>query len=153
MTPERFKLLDELGFKWSSPTPARARRNKQVAKKGDIGEEQKEAGNTAPTTKSEEAVAAVVENVVAAVVENVVETPTAAQAEAMTAATNVVGNLSAVVAATEENLSFEGETIVEKAAEATETVAQDAAAPENENDKAGVVDGTLAEDANDEIFV
>ena len=27
MTPERFKLLDELGFKWSSPTPARARRN------------------------------------------------------------------------------------------------------------------------------
>lgn len=33
MTPERFKLLDDLGFKWSSPTPARARRNRQVAKK------------------------------------------------------------------------------------------------------------------------
>lgn len=41
MTPERFKLLDDLGFKWSIATPARANRNSE--KKKDKIEEQKKA--------------------------------------------------------------------------------------------------------------
>ena len=135
MTPERYKLLDELGFKWSSPTPARARRNKQVGKKSDGGgEEQKEAGNVAPVKPEAEEVGAA-----AAVVEKVVEVPTAAEAEAITAASNVVGNLSAVVAANEENHGFVEEAIVGKVEAVTEAVAQ-GTAPENGIETVGVDD-------------
>lgn len=37
MTPERHKSLNELGFKWSAPTPSRSRKN---SKKGDGDEEE-----------------------------------------------------------------------------------------------------------------
>ena len=42
MTPERFKLLDDMGFKWSVATPARANRNSGRKKSGKVGDEQKE---------------------------------------------------------------------------------------------------------------
>lgn len=40
MTPERFKLLDDLGFKWSIATPARANRNSEK-KKSKVEEQNK----------------------------------------------------------------------------------------------------------------
>ena len=130
MTPERFKLLDDLGFKWSSPTPARARRNRQVATKvedkvKDInGEEQKAVINdeTAPLIKQENIIAAAIPaSDAVAIDEKAVEMPEAAQAEAMTAATNVVGNMPIVEAsANEENHGFLQDTIEVKA-EAEET--------------------------------
>ena len=129
MTPERFKLLDDLGFKWSSPTPARARRNRQVTKKadgsnddGDGGEEQKEKSDNepAPMIKPENDVPAVPTDPAdpVAVEEKVAETPASAQAEeAITAATNLVGNLSAVGEnANEQNLGFVQEAIEAKTA-------------------------------------
>jgi predicted HNH restriction endonuclease len=140
MTPERFKLLDDLGFKWSSPTPARARRNRQVEKKadgsnGDDDEEQKEASSNepAPMIKLETDVPADS----AAVEEKAVETQVSAQAEAITAATNVVGNLSAVEeSANEQNHGFvqeaiEGETAAEE--ETTKTDDRDPDSLETEN--------------------
>lgn len=102
MTPERFKLLDDLGFKWSSPTPARARRNKATPKKADgsSSEEQKEA---APEVKAENGAPA--EDGKAA---------DPAQAEAMTAATDVVGDLPAAEAgANEEKAEAPAEVPVE----------------------------------------
>ena len=38
MTPDRFKLLDEMGFKWSSPTPSRSRKNTKIGEE-DEGKE------------------------------------------------------------------------------------------------------------------
>jgi Helicase associated domain len=35
MTPDRFKLLDELGFKWSSPTPSRSRKYPKKVEEGE----------------------------------------------------------------------------------------------------------------------
>ena len=149
MTPERFKLLDDLGFKWSSPTPARARRNRQVAKKADDSnddgeEEQKEAsGNEpAPMIKPENDVPAdpavladpAVPADPTAVEEKAVETPVSAQAEeAITAATNLVGNLSAVEeSANEQNLGFVQEAIEGKTGAAEEeTTKTDDPDPEN----------------------
>ena len=102
MTPERFKLLDDLGFKWSSPTPARARRNKATPKKG---EEQKEA---ATEVKAENGDAKATDP---------------AQAEAMTAATDVVGDLPAVEAgATEEKAEAPAEVPAESEAAGVVTV-------------------------------
>mmetsp|Transcript_20107 Transcript_20107/g.42418 ORF Transcript_20107/g.42418 Transcript_20107/m.42418 type:complete len:652 (+) Transcript_20107:108-2063(+) len=57
MTPERFKRLDNLGFKWSSPTPARARRNPKPAA-GKIASDSKN-GEQKEEPKSEETVEAV----------------------------------------------------------------------------------------------
>lgn len=93
MTPERFKLLDELGFKWSSPTPARARRNKSTPKKG---EEQKAASTNGAASEVK------VENGAPADAAEDSKAADPAQAEAMTAATDAVGDLPAVEAGVSE---------------------------------------------------
>jgi hypothetical protein len=132
MTPERFKLLDDLGFKWSSPTPARARRNRQVAKKADgsTGEESKGTTSNEATAadKSESAAPAAVDG-------EDVKMPVATQAEAMTAATNVVGNLPVVEAGANEGNQglVQEETEGKKASDETvKTEPQDAVAVVNE---------------------
>ncbi len=129
MTPERFKLLDELGFKWSNPTPARARRNRQVQKKPEVPAEVDNNGlikiAPAPEVKPEAAVPA--EDGKAS------ETTDAAQAEAVTAATNVVGNLSTVETSTAEETNgvaqdaVEGKTADGETATKTEPPAEDIA--------------------------
>lgn len=80
MTPERYELLNELGFKWSSPTPARARRSyKSAGKKASNGDEQKDV-------KPEEA---------APTEEKAAETEGEQQPEeAMASATGAVGTLA-----------------------------------------------------------
>ena len=128
MTPERFKLLDDLGFKWSSPTPARARRNRQGPKKADgsNSEEQKVAsGNeitpviktdnvaTADAAPGDVALAPTTTDDGKALKTEIPVDPT--QTEAMTAATNVVGNLSTVEASTnEQNRGFVQDPIEEE---------------------------------------
>ena len=57
MTPERFKRLNNLGFKWSSPTPARARRNPKPAARKKASDS--ENGEQKEEPKSEETLAAV----------------------------------------------------------------------------------------------
>ena len=106
MTPERFKLLNDLGFKWSSPTPARARRNRQVTKKEQKADDSKKsASDVAANPDGADGKA--------------VEAPLAGQDEAVTAATNVVGNFPA---------ANEG-----GAEESTKLVSQDVVAEESEN--------------------
>lgn len=102
MTPERFKLLDDLGFKWSSPTPARARRNRQVPKKEgeEKSDEPAKPVDIAPTPPAADAADGKAAE----------STDPAAQSEAMTAATNVVGNLSTVETSTNEETAANGET-------------------------------------------
>jgi len=39
MTPERYRLLSDLGFTWSTATPSRARKNKEMTKKENVNEE------------------------------------------------------------------------------------------------------------------
>jgi len=106
MTPERFTLLDDLGFKWSSPTPKRARRNRQVPKKEE-GEEQK---SNEPVKQVGIAPADPAADAAPADGKAAEPTDPAAQAEAMTAATNVVGNLSTVETSTNEETAANGET-------------------------------------------
>lgn len=138
MTPERFKLLDDLGFKWSSPTPARARRNKQLAKKDESNSEEQKAASsngTEPVVKSENAAPPASTAAAPDSEDKAMETETpAAQAEAMTAATNVVGDLPAVEASTNEENGFVQDAIDGKTAEEeTKTDAQVAVPLDNEN--------------------
>ena len=162
MTPERFKLLDDLGFKWSSPTPARARRNRQVgAQKVDESNtktQQIEGSNeAAPVVKTENIVPAGepadvvptaaapaepaipptdIPAAVTAIDGNVMRTLDPDHTEVMAAAASVVGDLSAVQAtANEENNVFLQETAEAKAAveEATNVGVKDVMPLENEN--------------------
>jgi hypothetical protein len=72
MTPDRFKSLSELGFKWSAPTPSRSRKN---AKKAD-GEEEDEKENPIKMEEKENG---------GSVLDDAVATAAAAAAAAVTA--------------------------------------------------------------------